>query len=179
MDESTQKAARLWTSAQPAVAAFVSSVVLDRRDREDIVQETALAVFKAIESYDSQRPFNAWAIGIARNQIGTYLRKHKRDRHVFSEATIANLQAPFAAEVDRPELDFVDVCLRQLQDHARKLCDLRYRQGLKPAAISQQVDMTANAVAKALQRVRAQIKSCIETKVAASASASSDGGSRQ
>ena len=89
MDEKTRKATLLWTSAQPVVAAFVASVIRDTRDREDVLQETALAIFNSIGSYDSKLPFNAWAVGVARNQIGLYLRRRKRDRHVFGEATIA------------------------------------------------------------------------------------------
>mgnify|MGYP003628598093 CR=1 FL=1 len=67
MDDSTRHATRLWTSAQPVVAAFVASVVRDRRDREDVLQETALAVLNSFESYDSSQAFQGWAIGVARN----------------------------------------------------------------------------------------------------------------
>lgn len=68
MDESTRQATRLWTLAQPAVSSFVSSVVRDFRDRDGVLQEVAVAVIESFESYDSKRPFLAWAIGVARNR---------------------------------------------------------------------------------------------------------------
>ena len=44
MDDSTRKATRLWTLAQPRVSAFVTSVVRDFRDRDDVLQDIAVAV---------------------------------------------------------------------------------------------------------------------------------------
>lgn len=166
IDDSTRKATRLWTSAQPVVAAFVASVVRDICDREDVLQETALAVFKSIESYDDRQPFNGWAIGIARNHVGLYLRRRKRDRHVFDESTIACLESAFSRASASPKLDHLPECMRQLDGRAREMCELRYQENLKPAAIGEQLNMAANAVSKALQRIREQIRLCIETKAA-------------
>ncbi len=166
MDENTRKATLLWTSAQPVVAAFVASVVRDFGDREDVLQETALAVYSSIDSYDTKRPFNAWAIGIARNQIGLCLRRRKRDRHVFGDSTIASLEAAFGRAAVPPKLDFLPECMQKLNSRARKVCDLRYQEDLKPAAIAQKLGMKANAVSKALQRIRERLRLCIESKAA-------------
>ncbi len=164
MDDSTRHATRLWTSAQPVVAAFVASVVRDRRDREDVLQETALAVLNSFESYDSSQAFQGWAIGVARNQISLYLRRRRRDRLVFNEETIANLQSTFEQSSPPEELDHLPTCIEQLSGRSRKICELRYQKGLKPIAISEQIGMTANSVSKALQRIREQLRECIEDK---------------
>ena len=84
MEDRTWDIARLWTLAQPAVSAFVGSIVRDFRDRDDVLQEVAVAVIDSFQSYDPSRPFVAWAIGVARNHVRNYLRGQKRDRHVFS-----------------------------------------------------------------------------------------------
>lgn len=167
MDELTRKATRLWTSAQPIVGAFVTSVVRDCRDREDVLQETALAVFKSIDSYDESLPFNAWAIGIARNQVGLYLRRRKRDRHVFDESTIACIESAFSRSSPSPKLDYLPECMQQLDRRGREMCELRYQEDLKPAAIADKLQMNANAVSKALQRIREQLRLCIDSKAAA------------
>lgn len=167
MDELTRKATLHWTSAQPIVAAFVASVVRDCRDREDVLQETALAVFNSIDSYDERLPFNAWAIGIARNQVGLYLRQRKRDRHVFDESTIACIESAFSRTLPSPKLDYLPDCMQQLDRRARRMCELRYQEDLKPAAIADKLKMTANAVSKALQRIREQLRRCIDSKASA------------
>lgn len=62
------------------------------------------------------------------------------------------------------QLDFLRDCLQSLEERARRLCELRYRDDLKPAAISELLGQSANAVAKALQRIRDLLRECIERK---------------
>ena len=54
-------------------------------------------------------------------------------------------------------LSYLRECFGRLDGRARKMCELRYVQDLKPAAIAESVGMTANSVAKALQRIRVTI----------------------
>lgn len=148
------------------VAAFVAAVIRDYRDRDDVLQETALAVFESIESYDSAQSFNGWAIGIARNQVGLYLRRRKRDRHVFDASTIACIESAFSRTSPPPKLDYLPACMQQLDGRSREMCEMRYQEDLKPAATGEQLQLTANAVSKALQRIREQLRLCVESKVA-------------
>ncbi|MBU6175336.1 MAG: sigma-70 family RNA polymerase sigma factor [Planctomycetes bacterium] len=172
MDEKYQQAIRYWTLAQPAVSAYVSAVVRDFRDRDDILQAISVAVLESFNSYDPSRPFLGWAMGVARNQIGTYLRERRRNRLVFDPETVEQLSVAF--EQIEPEkirsLDYLHECLGKLEGRARKLCDLRYQNDLKPAAIASLLGMTPNTVAKSLQRIRDQLRQCIER------TASVDGG---
>jgi len=168
MDDNTRQAARLWTLAQPVVSAFVTSVVRDFAARDDVLQEIAVAVIESFDRYDSSRPFVGWVLGIAQNQVGLYLRRIRRDRQTLDDEAIACLASAFEsvpAEKTR-QLDFLQDCLRGLDGRAKELCDLRYRHELKPAAIAEASGMTANSVAKALQRIRDQLRDCIERKSA-------------
>lgn len=171
MDERTRQATRQWTLAQPAVSAFVTSVVRDFRDRDDVLQDVAVAVVESFEKWDTERPFVAWAMGIARNQVGLYLRRRRRDRQVldFDPETMDSLVVAFSsvAEESEPRLDDLQECLKSLEGRARTMCELRYQQDLKPAAIADMIGMTANAVAKSLQRIREQLRDCIDHKASA------------
>lgn len=168
VDEEARKAMRLWTLALPTVSALVTSLVRDFRDRDDVLQETAVAVVESFERYDPARSFVGWALGIARNQVGLYLRRRGRDRHTFDTEAVEHLAV--ALENVSPEelhrLDHLRDCMQRLEGRARQLCDLRYRDDLKPAAIAATVGMSANTVAKALQRIRDQLRTCIETRAA-------------
>lgn len=176
MDDSIRQATRLWTLAQPAVSGFVASVVRDFRDRDDVLQDIAVAVVESFHRWDSERPFVAWAIGIARNQVGLYLRKRRRDAKVleFDPEVMDQLEIAFVAVASEelPKLDFLRDCLKSLEGRARAMFELRYQQDLKPAAIAENIGMTANAVAKSLQRVRDQLRDCIELRSATKGGAS-------
>lgn len=169
IDERTIRVTRLWTQAQPKVSAFVTSVVRDFKDRDDLLQDIAVAVFESFDSYDPGRPFAQWALGVARNQFKTYLRKRQKHLAVFDPETVEALETAFAEipQQEVRELDYLQDCLKELDDKGRQLCDLRYQEGLKPAAISEAIRMSGTAVRKSLQRVREQLRACVERKAAA------------
>ena len=169
IDERTRQVTRLWTQAQPQVSAFVSAVVRDFSDRDDLIQDIAVAVFESFDAYNQDKPFIPWAMGVARNQFKLYLRNRKRDLDMFDPDTVKALESAFVAlpaSYSR-QLDFLHECLQSLGAKTRRLCELRYRDNLKPAAISAALSLPGTAIRKALQRVREQLRSCIEGKAAA------------
>jgi RNA polymerase sigma-70 factor (ECF subfamily) len=167
MDSAIRESTRLWTLALPTVSAFVTSLVRDFQERDEILQETAVAVLDSFGRYDGTRPFVAWAIGIARNQILLHLRRKERARLVFDTDAVEALAQAFADRSPREErLDFLVQCLDTLERTAREMCRLRYEQDLKPAAIGEHLGMAPNAVAKALQRIRDRLRECIDRKTA-------------
>jgi RNA polymerase sigma-70 factor (ECF subfamily) len=168
MDDRTREVTRLWSLAQPAVSAFVASMVRDIHARDDVMQDVAVAVLDSSGAYDPSRPFVAWAIGVARNQVRLHLRRRGRDRLVLDEVALDSLERAFAEIRPRDVrmLDHLEGCVDSLEGRLRRLCDLRYTGDLKPSAIAPRVGMSANGVAKALQRIRALLRACVERKAA-------------
>lgn len=160
--------AALWTQAQPHVAAFVSSLVIDFHAAEDLVQQVAVAAAENFEEYDPTRGFVPWVIGIARFKVYNYFRSHRRDRHVFDSDTVAMFAE---ACVDlQPELDVrrsaLDHCLKKLQGRSAQIVELRYIREMKPARIAQKLGISANAASVTLHRVRAALEECINQRLA-------------
>ncbi len=164
MDSSTAEFTRQWTAAQAKVAAFIGSMVFDISDRDDLLQDCAVAAMTSYSRYDPARPFSAWIIGVARNQIRLYLRRKSNEPHLFDEETLDSLVTAFSRI--RPEqeqkLNHLDRCIDHLDSRARHLCELRYTHNLKPAAIAKQLNITPNTAAKSLQRIREQLRACLE-----------------
>lgn len=166
MDDSVRMATRLWTKAMPRVSAFVGAQVRDIQDRDDILQETAVAVLESIGRFDASQNFTAWAIGIARNQVRLHFRRKARGRELLDSDALDVLAGIMA------EPDFADdrlyvhlgECMESLESKARDLCRLRYEEDLKPAAIAGRLGMTANHVAKSLQRIRDRLRDCMARK---------------
>src|SRR6185437_5970665 len=157
------------TLALPKVSAYVTSLVRNMRDRDDVLQETAVAVIESFDRYDPDRSFDGWALGVARNQVGLYYRRLRRDVQVFDTEVTEQLAVAFEeiTSDEMHQLDYVRECMKLLDGRARQICDLRYRNDQKPAAIAPILGMTANSVAKALQRIREQLRECITRKSAA------------
>lgn len=165
MDSSSAQFTRLWTATLPKVAAFVGSMVHEVSDRDDVLQDTAVAAMSAFDRYDPDRPFAAWVIGIARNQTRLYLRRKSKDPLLFDDDALDKLVHAFS-EIKPEENDRftkLEFCIEQLEGRARQICEYRYSHDLKPAAISQKMGLSPNTVAKALQRLREQLRTCIDS----------------
>ncbi len=159
------EATRLWTLAVPTVSAFVTALVRDFQDRDDVLQETAVAVLESFDRYDPAQSFVGWTIGIARNQVRLHCRRKSREGSTFDSEAVDALAHAFAADLRKDErFDHLGDCLEALEARAQELCRLRYERDLKPAAIGKWIGMRANAVAKALQRIRDRLRECIERK---------------
>jgi RNA polymerase sigma-70 factor (ECF subfamily) len=169
MDDLHRQAFAHWTRAQPTVSAFVHALVADRAERDDVLQEVAMAVLESFGSYDPSRPFTPWAVGIARRTIADSFRRRKRMPALLGPEAAAALEGAFAevTESEQAKLAHLAECLRELDGRARQACDLRYRMDLKPSRIAELLGIQSNTAAKVLQRVREQLRECIERRMRA------------
>ena len=69
---------RRWTEAQPIVAGYINAVVPDFQEAEDLLQDVAVILLRKFPEYDPQRPFVAWAIGVAKREVLMARRHHAR-----------------------------------------------------------------------------------------------------
>jgi RNA polymerase sigma-70 factor (ECF subfamily) len=169
-----QELARQWTAAQPGVAIFISSIIPDIHDAQDVLQDVAAAIF----SYDFEKQghpesFRAWAIGIARHKaIDFYRRKTARGRALlFDTATIDQLvraNEEIADEIEGRRAA-LHQCMEQIPPKARQLLELRYKTGLGLGEIAARSNAGESAVKMALHRLRNALRECIERRLAQAA----------
>lgn len=173
MDDSARQAFALWTRAQPAVSAFVNAMVHDRADRDDVLQDVAVAVLEAFPRYDAARPFLPWAMGVARIVVADAMRRRgRRPAIVAPEAVDAMIGAiSEVSEEERGRMRHLVHCVGRLDGRSRHACELRYRAGLSPARVAEAMGIQPNTASKILQRVREQLRECIESRVRSEARA--------
>lgn len=169
MDDSTRAVFTLWTQAQPAVSAYLHAIVGDRSTRDELLQETALAVLARFETYDRDRPFLPWVLAIARNRARDARRSQRRMPIGLSDAACESLAAAIAEiePLERSRLAHLAACIQRLDRRAREICDYRYRGGLAPLRIAELLGLAPNTVSKALERLRSELRACIERREAA------------
>lgn len=148
--------------------AFIGSLVRDWHLREDVFQEVALTLFRQRGQYDPTRPFGAWARGIAANKILQRKAQDHRFPVAFAPETIQAVMEAFDEnlEADSPKAGALRRCVEQLPPRSRELIDLRYQQGIKPAAIAERSGRTLDAVYQALSRVRQVLEECVGKRLA-------------
>ncbi len=162
-DASAEFAER-FRSVETALRRYMAAHVPGHHQAEDAFQETAMALWRSYRQYDPDRPFQAWAFGIARNQALKSRRDAGRDRLVFQEDVASTLCDRLETRAD--ELDgrrrFLDGCMEKIPEQHRGLLHMKYRDRKRIEAIASLVGKTPNAVRLLLYRIRDAVRQCME-----------------
>lgn len=160
--------AGLWVQSHAVIAAYITANVLDAHHVEDLVQEVAQVCAEKFASFDRQRSFVAWALGIARHRLMKYYRTRHRDRLVLSEPALERLEA--ALERAQPEVErrreALKHCLSRIGGRRREVLDMRYNENAKVGEVAQRLGMSSSAVSVMLHRVRTALFDCVQHALA-------------
>ena len=144
------------------------AIVPQVADAQEVVQETAVALWKQIDRYDPSQPFTPWACRFAANKAKEHLRKQGRWKGFLDEDVAAMLltrREQIAPELDRRVEPLRD-CLGELPSHNRTLVEKYYFDQVPVEAIASQLDRSTAALYKSLQRIRASLMECVNGKLA-------------
>lgn len=81
----------------------------DTFDADDLYQETWLKAYKAMQTYDGSRPFEAWITGICVNTYRDALRRRKRQKIFDGFATSEEKERALCEVVGEEPQDFSDL----------------------------------------------------------------------
>jgi RNA polymerase sigma-70 factor (ECF subfamily) len=165
----------LLTVAQRRLYAFICTLVVDRGDADEVLQETNLALCQQIERFEPGTDFLAWACRVAHFKVLKLRDSHKRHRVVLEDAVIEQLASEaieeqrlagrLAAERYEQRRLALVACLDEISDRHRTALMLHYQGGQSLAMIGAQLGRTANAVAQLLHRVRSALRGCMERRL--------------
>lgn len=159
---------QLMLSNQNRLFAFVLSLVGNREQANDVLQQTNLVLWEKLDDFEPGTNFMAWAFQIARFQVMAHRQKQGRDRHVFDEEAVALVATAFEkqAEAFDDRLSALSVCIQQLPDDGRSLIRRRYGEGWSVKNLADELGQTANRLAVRLHRLRAALMECIQRRCA-------------
>lgn len=158
---------RLLLKSEREILRYVMAIVPQAGDAQEIVQETAVALWKQIDKYDPSKPFAPWACRFAANKAKEHLRKNGRWNGFLNEEVASVLLA--RREEIAPELDKRVVplrhCLNELTANNRKLIEKYYFDQATVEDVASEVDRSIAATYKSLQRIRAVLMECINSRL--------------
>jgi RNA polymerase sigma-70 factor, ECF subfamily len=155
---------RCWIRSQPAVAAFIRSLVPHLQDAEDLLQNVAVVTLRKFHEYDLARSFLPWALGIARNEVLSHRRSHATSSLIVHSGVVDHLAE--AVEQVAAELDDRVAVLRRCQEgvsgRAKEILRLRYEEALPLEEIAARLRVSHVSVRVMISRIRTALLSCIE-----------------
>jgi RNA polymerase sigma-70 factor (ECF subfamily) len=142
-----------------------------QQDAEDIMQETFIKAFKAIDKFDFSisTNFSAWVYQICLNCSMDYLRKRKRRKtdltdslaDIYSEPR-ARDSSPEKSVIANQQISQVKNALSVLSPKQRIIFDLRHLQQRTLKEISEQMHCNKSTVLKQLQRAVLKLRNQLE-----------------
>jgi len=157
---------RLLLESEPVMLRSILVIVPDRTDAREIMQETAVALWRQFGSYDPKRPFLNWAMGFARIETRRFL-AHKQRRAQLSEKAMEALErelddeTSFALAIER----HLETCMQKLTDEQLGLIHAYYHQSRSVEWLAEHEERSVEAVYKAIQRIRRALQKCIERQL--------------
>src|SRR5437870_7909463 len=111
-----QRFLSLFLRSEREIFRYVAALVPNVMDAEDIVQQTALALWEKFDAYDPNQPFTPWACRFALNKTRQWIERRQRWQTLL-EGGLAEELAQRREEL-RPELE---VRLKHLEGCVNRL----------------------------------------------------------
>lgn len=155
------------------VYSVLMRVVRRSEDAEDLVQETFVKVFKALDRYDPERPFAAWIFTIASRLAIDHFRR-RRVQTVSLNVTDPGSGEDRTMDVEDPGLKPDEITsnaeeelqtsalIDSLPEHYRIVVLLRHQQDLSYDEIAEALPLPLGTVKARIHRARALLKDRIQ-----------------
>lgn len=165
-DAAHQRFLSLFLRSEREIFRYVAALVPNVADAEDIVQQTAVALWTKFDQYDPSRPFTPWACRFALNKARQWVEQRQRWQALLEQGLAEEL-AQRRQEL-RPELErrlrHLETCLGKLPPGQHDLIQAYYYQRVEIETLASRTGRTAAALYKMLQRTRQTLQNCVENR---------------
>lgn len=153
------------TNCQSKLRGYILACIGNYSNTSDVLQRTNLTLWNKAGEFQRGAKFLPWAYAIARYEIMSFLRDHKRDRLVFSEeVTKLMLELEEEEESDANDRQLaLRKCLEKLPRQSRELLSQRYDEGNSIKEIARDTDRSEVAIKSSFLRIRRALEKCIES----------------
>jgi RNA polymerase sigma-70 factor (ECF subfamily) len=144
----------------PLAFSAVRTVMGDRDDVEDVVQDVFIKVYRALATFRTDSRFSTWLYRIARNEAISHVRKKTMSGPPIEETV---LESPESSRPDqqyqvREEQSLMSRYLEQLEENYRTVLELRYLGERSYQEISEAMELPIGTVKSYIYRAKAELK---------------------
>ena len=158
---------RLFMQHQRALFVYLRTIVRDRTDAEEVMQETSMVLWYKRHQFVPGTSFIKWALTVAHYEILKFRRIHRRGPQVIDDQLLERLATEMVTYYDLFEARrrALKQCLDKLDKHDRNLVNVVYSVSATKKEASHLLGMTPGGLYKALVRVRQKLHRCIQRRL--------------
>lgn len=165
--QGTEQFINQFTRHERQIRYYIASLVANKSDVDDIMQEASSLLWSKFDQYDPERPFLPWAMRFAYNAVRTYRQKLGTRRKYFTDELVEELVATHEKEMDRLEQErkLLPVAMKKLTEKERLLIEHRYSNGGTIQDLAEKLGTKPDALYKRLQRIREKLMANIQVEM--------------
>jgi RNA polymerase sigma-70 factor, ECF subfamily len=149
------------------VYGYVSSIVRNAHEAEDITQDVFVKLLPAIKKYEQRAvPFAGWLLRVARNAALDHLRSWRQ-----IPCDEVRVSDPGHEQVGSDRFRSLQAAFDRLPEEQREVMVLRHITGLTPGEIAEVLDKTESSIHGLHHRARLAVKDSLRELGAAPATA--------
>ena len=150
----------------PAVRSYLASRLFAKDMIEDLAQETFIAAYENINSFNLDQNFRQWLLGIASNKLKMYYRSTKTQKTAYEKVIdiIRNRQQEDEPEVEestQQKNTKLHSCLEAIPERTRELLKAHYFQNIQIKQIAEIQKTTEDAISSLLYRTKRKLADCL------------------
>ena len=132
---------KLLTANYARIYAYIITMVPNDSDADDIMQETAAVMWENFSKFEPGTNFVSWAVTIAKFQILSYQKRHKRSRLFLSDQAYDLLisETEKIQEQSQDRLQALRGCLKKLSVKDLQFIRMRYYEDASARIVAQKV----------------------------------------
>ncbi len=154
------------------IAKVVATMLPNRKEMDDLVQESFLRIYKYLSNFQQGKRFDYWAKAITRNVVRNALNKNNynyRHMKLYREHVSARfLMAEEYGDWEEERSTILEKCKMKLHKQAYEAIEMKYHDNMLISQIAEHIGRTLEATKKLLSRSRISLKECIESNMRAS-----------
>ncbi|MEM9281677.1 MAG: sigma-70 family RNA polymerase sigma factor [Verrucomicrobiota bacterium] len=160
---------QLFLEHQPRIYGYVRSLLFQKADADDVMQETASVLWRKFDEYEKGTHFDRWAFRVAFHQVRAFRQKRAREskRIQFSDDVLDLLSEDVKPLLDSTEemAAALERCLRKLPSQDRKMIAWRFDEGGTNRKVAQRIGKSESVVSRHLSKVYESLMRCISLQL--------------
>ena len=131
---------------------------------DDLLQDTAMTLWKKIDEFDSKREFLPWALRVAYFEVLRWRKHMRKRRFVLSEELVNKLSTAASEQSDLDEARFAALqdCVEKLPGKQRNIVLQRYGKEGTLKELAEQMKISVHKVYHTLDTARGALVDCVE-----------------
>jgi RNA polymerase sigma-70 factor, ECF subfamily len=158
---------RLFVEGQREILRYILALVPDIDDAHEILQETAVDLWRKFDRYDPEFPFAPWACRFAFRRVLKYREQQARRVKYLSIESLTQIAAERSEKegILEDRRRALESCLQQLCEADRLVVEHRYSREMSVGQIAGLTGRNTSTLYKALERIRRRLFECVNRRL--------------